>query len=88
MCPQYTPISKFLEDRFEDELKHRVSEVKKRKLDNSSKFEAAKSLLHLSKVGNGTIYCEPHSEACSMTNETKNELKELDMGQEKMNSLL
>ena len=42
-------------ERFE-----RTSQAKKRRLETEGKHEAAKTLLTLSEVGNGTTFCEPH----------------------------
>ena len=38
----------------------RAAETKKKRVENSHRLDAARSLLHLAHVGNGTAYCESH----------------------------
>ena len=74
LSPDYVPsIFKHLASparrRAKEELDkfRRKSEVKKRRLLNCQKQEAANSLLSLSNFGNGITYCEPYTGTYTMT---------------------
>ena len=45
----------------------RSADVKKRRMENSARLEAAESLIQLFDEGNGEAYCEPHTGTASMT---------------------
>ena len=53
----------------------RASQAKRRRTELGDKQEAARSLLTLSEIGNGTTYCEPHSGIFTMTALTMKELE-------------
>ena len=74
LSPDYIPsifehVASPAKRRAKEELDkfRRRSEVRRKRLLNSERQEAAESLLSLSKFGNGITYCEPHTGVSTMT---------------------
>ena len=95
LSPDYVPsifnhLASPARRRAKEELDkfRRRSEVKKRRVLNCQKQEAANSLLSLSNFGNGITYCEPYTGTCTMTDLSMAEISVAMNEKEELESLV
>ena len=62
----------------------RMAETKKRRIDNTDRLSAARSLLDLSNMGNGDQFCEPHTGTYTMTSLSMFDIKKLECDEQNL----